>query len=310
MMRSYPICLLSKASKTKSWLWHQRLSHLNFVTINELAKQGLVRGLPKLKYEQDHRCSACSLRKSKKHTDKPKSKDSIQEKLYMLHIDLCGLMRIESINGKKYILVIVNDYSQFTWVKFLRSKDETPEFVIKFLKMIQVRLNTSIRNIRTDNGTKFVNQTLKSYYEDVRISHQTSIAHTPQQNDIKAYRIYNRETGQIMKTIHIDFDELTTMGFEQSRSEPQLHEMSLRTISYRLMLNPSSSTPYVPPTKNDWDLLFQPMFDEYFNPSPSVVSLVYIVAAPRPADLTGSPSSTFIDQAAPSASTSSTIHET
>ncbi|GJS32147.1 retrovirus-related pol polyprotein from transposon TNT 1-94 [Tanacetum coccineum] len=98
-------------------------------------------------------------------------------------MDLCGLMRVESINGKKYILVIVDDYSRFTWVKFLRSKDGTPEFIIKFLKQAQVRLNASVRNIHTDNGTKFVNQTLKSYYEDIRISHQISIARTPQQNN-------------------------------------------------------------------------------------------------------------------------------
>ncbi|GKE68745.1 retrovirus-related pol polyprotein from transposon TNT 1-94, partial [Tanacetum coccineum] len=98
MMQSSPICLLSKASKIKSWLWHRRLSHLNFDTINEFAKQGRVRGLPKLKYQKDYLCSTCSLGKSKKHTHKPKSEDSIQEKLYLLHMDLCGPMRIESIN--------------------------------------------------------------------------------------------------------------------------------------------------------------------------------------------------------------------
>ncbi|GJY56924.1 hypothetical protein Tco_0456039 [Tanacetum coccineum] len=97
-----------------------RLSQLNFGTINELAKQGLVRGLPKLKYQKDHLYSACSLGKRKKHTHKPKFEDSNQEKLYLLHMGLCSLMRIKSINGKKYILVIVDDYS---------------------------------RNIRTDNGT-------------------------------------------------------------------------------------------------------------------------------------------------------------
>nr|GEW14365.1 hypothetical protein [Tanacetum cinerariifolium] len=146
MMQSSPICLLPKALETKSWLWHQRLSHLNFATINELAKQGLVKGLPKPKYEKDHLFSTYSLEKSKKHTHKLKSIDSIQEKLYMLHMDFCGPMRIESINGKKYILVIVDDYSRFTSEIFLRSKDKTPEFIIKFLKMIQVRLNTSVRN--------------------------------------------------------------------------------------------------------------------------------------------------------------------
>ncbi|GKB62728.1 retrovirus-related pol polyprotein from transposon TNT 1-94 [Tanacetum coccineum] len=102
MLKSSPICLLSKASKTKRWLWHRRLSHLNFGTINQLAKQCLVRGLPKMKYKKDHLCSTCSLRKSKKHSHKPKAEDTIQEKLYLLHMDLCGPMRVDSINGKKY----------------------------------------------------------------------------------------------------------------------------------------------------------------------------------------------------------------
>ncbi|GKD44366.1 retrovirus-related pol polyprotein from transposon TNT 1-94 [Tanacetum coccineum] len=146
-----------EASKTKSWLWHRRLSYLNFNYITSLAEHDLVRGLPKLKYQKDHLCSACALGKSKKYSHKPKAEDSIQEKLYLLHMDLCEPMRIQSINGRKYILVIANDYSRFTWVKFLRSKDEVLDFVIKFLKMIQVRLNATVRNIRTDNGTEFVN---------------------------------------------------------------------------------------------------------------------------------------------------------
>nr|GFB29900.1 retrovirus-related Pol polyprotein from transposon TNT 1-94 [Tanacetum cinerariifolium] len=140
MMASSPIYLLSKASKTKSWLWYHRLSHLNFGAINHLARQGLVRGLPKLKFEKDHLCSACAMGKSMKKSHKPKSEDTNQEKLYLLYMDLCGPMRVESVNGKKYILVIVDDYSRFTWVKFLRSQDEAPDFIIKFLRMIQVRL--------------------------------------------------------------------------------------------------------------------------------------------------------------------------
>ncbi|GJU63525.1 retrovirus-related pol polyprotein from transposon TNT 1-94 [Tanacetum coccineum] len=132
MMVSSPICLLSKASKTKSWLWHRRLSHLNFGAINHLAKHGLVRGLPKLKFEKDHLCSVCALGKSTKKPHKPKSKDTNQEKLYLLHMDMCGPIRVASVNGKKYILVIVDDYSLFTWVKCLRSKDEAPAFIINF----------------------------------------------------------------------------------------------------------------------------------------------------------------------------------
>ncbi|GJR03604.1 retrovirus-related pol polyprotein from transposon TNT 1-94 [Tanacetum coccineum] len=180
IMVSSPICLLSKASKTKSWLWHRRLSHLNFSAINHLARHGLVRGLPKLKFEKDHMCSACAMGKSKKKPHKPKSEDTNQEKLYLLHMDLCGPMCVASVNGKKYILVIVDDYSRFTWVECLRSKDEALNFIIKFLKMIQVRLKVPVRRIRTDNGTEFVNQTLREYYEKVGISHETSVARSLQ----------------------------------------------------------------------------------------------------------------------------------
>nr|GEV80278.1 hypothetical protein [Tanacetum cinerariifolium] len=99
------------ALKTKSWLWNQHLSHLKFGAINHLARHGLVRGLPKLNFEKDHPCSACAMGKSKKKPHKPISEDTNQEKLYLLNMDLCGPMRVASVNGKKYILVIVDDYS-------------------------------------------------------------------------------------------------------------------------------------------------------------------------------------------------------
>ncbi|GJT69611.1 retrovirus-related pol polyprotein from transposon TNT 1-94 [Tanacetum coccineum] len=163
MLKSSPICLLSKASKTKSWLWHRRLSHLNFGTLNKLAKDGLARGIPRLKFQKDHLCSACALGKSKKTSHQPKAEDTNQEKLYLLHMDLCGPMRVASINGKRYILVIVDDYSRFTWVRFLKTKDEAPAAIIKCIKNIQVRLKATVRNVRTDNGTEFVNQTLREW---------------------------------------------------------------------------------------------------------------------------------------------------
>ncbi|GKD83511.1 retrovirus-related pol polyprotein from transposon TNT 1-94 [Tanacetum coccineum] len=184
MMASSHICLLSKASKTKSWLRHRRLSHLNFGAFNHLARHGLVRGLPKLKFEKDHLCFACAMGESKKKPHKPKSKDTNQEKLYLLHMDLCGTMRVTSVNGKKNILVIVDDYSRFTWVKCLRSKNEAPDFIIKFLKIIQLRLKALVRRIRTDNGNEFVNKTLLEYYEKVGISHETCVARSPQQNGV------------------------------------------------------------------------------------------------------------------------------
>nr|GEZ52380.1 hypothetical protein [Tanacetum cinerariifolium] len=266
MMASSPICLLSKASKTKSWLWHRCLSHLNFGAINHLARQGHVRGLPKLKFKKDHLCSSCAMGKSKKKSHKPKSEDTNQEKLYLLRMDLCGPMRVESVNGKKYILFIVDDYSQFTWVKCLRSNDEAPDFIIKFIKMIQ---------------------------------------------------IYNRRTRRIVKSIHVDFDELTKVASEQSGSGPVLNEITPETISSGLLPKSSSSTPYVPPSRNDWDLLFQPLFDELPTPPPSVnpptpevIALIVDVIPLVQAVSTGLPSLTTVDQDAPSPSKSQTTPET
>nr|GFC19916.1 hypothetical protein [Tanacetum cinerariifolium] len=132
----------------------------------------------------------------------------------------------------------------------------------------------------------------------------------------KAYRIYNRRTRRIVETIHVDFDELIAMASEQSSSGPALHDMTLGTISSGLVQKSSSSASYVPPSRNDWDLLFQPLFDELLNPPPSVVNQAAKVIAPIAevilqvdADSTGSPFSTTIDQDAPSPSKSITPTE-
>ncbi|GJW69703.1 retrovirus-related pol polyprotein from transposon TNT 1-94 [Tanacetum coccineum] len=140
MLKTPPICLLSKASKTKSWLWHRCLSHTNFGTINKLAKYSLARGIPRLKFQKDHLCSACALGKSKKSSNQPKAKDTNKEKLYLLHMDLCGPMSVASFNGKIRV------------VRFLKTKDEAPEAIIKCIKNIQVHLNATVRNVQTDNG--------------------------------------------------------------------------------------------------------------------------------------------------------------
>ncbi|GJU87714.1 retrovirus-related pol polyprotein from transposon TNT 1-94, partial [Tanacetum coccineum] len=184
-----------------NWFGTRRLSHLNFGTINKLAKDGLARGIPRLKFQKDHLCSACALGKSKKSSHQPKAEDINEEKLYLLHMNLCGPMRVASINGKRYILVIVDDYSRFTWVRFSMTKDEAPEAIIKCIKNIQVHLNATVRNVRTDNGTEFVNQTLHEFYEKVGISHQTFVARTPQQNDVVERR--NRTLIKVAHTMLI-----------------------------------------------------------------------------------------------------------
>ncbi|GKD94136.1 retrovirus-related pol polyprotein from transposon TNT 1-94 [Tanacetum coccineum] len=131
-----PICLMGKATSSQAWLWHRRLSHLNFDTINLLSKNNIVIGLPKLKFVKDHLCSSCELGKAKRKFFHIKTTLSSKRRLQLLHMDLCGLMRVESINGKKYVLVIVDDYSRYTRTHFLRSKDETPAVLIDFLTLV------------------------------------------------------------------------------------------------------------------------------------------------------------------------------
>ncbi|GKG21985.1 retrovirus-related pol polyprotein from transposon TNT 1-94, partial [Tanacetum coccineum] len=104
--------------------------------------------------------------------------------LQLLHMDLCGPMRVESINGKKYVLVIVDDYSRYTWTHFLRSKDETPGFLIDFLTLVQRGLHAQVTTVRTDKGTKFLNKTLHAYFAKEGIRYETSTARTPEQNGI------------------------------------------------------------------------------------------------------------------------------
>ncbi|GJS49060.1 retrovirus-related pol polyprotein from transposon TNT 1-94 [Tanacetum coccineum] len=145
-----PICFMAKASPTQAWLWHRRLSHLNFDSINLLSKKDIVNGLPKLKYAKDQLCSSCELGKEKRSTFKTKIVPNSKGRLNLLHMDLCDPMRIESINGKKYILVIVDDYSRYTWTLFLRTKDETPEVLKDFLKMIQRNIQAQVITVHTD----------------------------------------------------------------------------------------------------------------------------------------------------------------
>ncbi|KAI3696663.1 hypothetical protein L6452_29123 [Arctium lappa] len=193
------VCLLSKASAEQSWLWHRRLSHLNFKNINKLVLGGHVKGMPDLKFAKDHLCAACEMGKMKKASHKPKTAPSTSRSLELIHMDLCGPMRVQSINHKKYVLVMVDDFSRYTWVRFLRSKDETPELIISLLKSIQVSLHQVVQTIRTDNGTEFKNQLLTTYLTSVGISHTFSAARTPQQNGVVERR--NRTLVEAARTM-------------------------------------------------------------------------------------------------------------
>ncbi|GJW05656.1 retrovirus-related pol polyprotein from transposon TNT 1-94, partial [Tanacetum coccineum] len=286
MAASSPVCLMSKATSTKSWLWHRRLSHLNFGTINDLTRLDLVDGLPKFKYEKDHFCSARERGKSKKASHPLKLIPSDHSKLELLHMDLCGPMRVASIGGKKYILVIVDDYSRYTWVYFLHSKDETLEIIKKFIAQAQLNYKAKVCKIRTDNGTEFKNATLKAHYEKLGIMQQFSTARMPQQKGVVERRnrtlvevahtmlifsrlpeflwaevvatacfTQNQRTKNIMETINVKFDELTAMASEHDCLEPELQ---------RFINHNSSAETMNTPSKEELDNLFDPMYEEYF----------------------------------------------
>nr|GEU36258.1 hypothetical protein [Tanacetum cinerariifolium] len=204
------IRLMARASSTKSWLWHQRLSHLNFDTINDLARNDLVSGLLKFKYRKEHLYPSCEQGKTKRASHPTKPLPNSRQRLHLRHMDLCGPMRIASINGKRYVLVIVDDYSRYTWVHFLRSKDEAAEVIKTFLKRITVLLQSPVIIIRTDNSTEFKNQALKDYFYSVGISHQMSSVRTSQQNGVVERR--NQTLVEAARTIKPDISFLHVYG--------------------------------------------------------------------------------------------------
>ncbi|GJR64172.1 retrovirus-related pol polyprotein from transposon TNT 1-94 [Tanacetum coccineum] len=229
MASASPICLMARATYTKSWLWHQCLSYLNFNTINDLSRNDLVTGLPKFKYHKEHLCPSCEQGKSKRASHPPKPVPNSRKRLHLLHMDLYGPMRITSINRKRYVLVIVDDYSRYTRVIFLRSKDEAPEEIKTFLKKITVLLQAPvIINNRKDIGKLGAKGDIGFF-----ISYSSNSS---------AYRVYNRRTNKIMETINVTFDELSAMAFEQSSLKPGLQSMTSGQISSRLNL------PYAPST--------------------------------------------------------------
>nr|GFA74269.1 putative ribonuclease H-like domain-containing protein [Tanacetum cinerariifolium] len=286
MASASPICLMARASSTKSWLWHQRLSHLNFDTINDLARNELVAGLPKFKYHKEHLCPPCEQGKSKRASHPLKPIPNSRQRLHLLHMDLCGPMRIACINGKR----------------------------------ITVLLQSPVIIIRIDNGTEFKNQVLKEYFDTVGISHQMSSVRTPQQNGAEAiatacltqnrsiiHRRFNKTSYELINGrkpdisfLHVfgalcypknnredigklgakenngdyeSFDELSAMAFEQRSSKPGLQSMtSGRIISGLDLTYPPSTITTQQPSEGELDLLFEAMYSDYIGCQPSATA--------------------------------------
>ena len=174
----------SKASAEDSWLWHKKLSHLNFKTMNSLVKRELVRGLPQMEFCKEGLYGACEKGKSKKASHKSKDMTNISEPLQLIHMNLFGPVNIMFMSRKRYALVMVDDYSKYTWVLFLHSKDETSQLIIDHIKKIELEANLHVRMIRSDNGTEFKNVILNDFCTEKGISRQYSAPRTPQQNGV------------------------------------------------------------------------------------------------------------------------------
>ncbi|GJT97141.1 putative ribonuclease H-like domain-containing protein [Tanacetum coccineum] len=177
-------CLFAKATIDESNLWHKRLGHINFKTMNKLVRGNLVRGLPSKLFENDHTCVALSKGKPTQASCKTKLVSSISQPLQMLHIDLFGPTSVRSINHKTYCLVVTDDYSRFSWVFFLATKDETSEILKTFITGIENQINHKVKIIRCDNGTEFKNNDMNQFCGMKGIKREFSVARTPQQNGV------------------------------------------------------------------------------------------------------------------------------
>ncbi|XP_060211942.1 uncharacterized protein LOC132639516 [Lycium barbarum] len=172
------ICL--SAVDDNAELSHRRLGHASFTLLNKLVAKDLVGGLPNVKFKDHKVCDAYIKRKKVKTSFKPKKEVSTFRPLELLHMDLCGPMRIQSRGGKKYIFVIVDNFSRFTWTLFLRTKDETFPMFVAFVKQIQVKLGHQVVSIRSDYSIEFDNANFNEFCTENKISHNFSAPRTPQ----------------------------------------------------------------------------------------------------------------------------------
>nr|GEU94709.1 hypothetical protein [Tanacetum cinerariifolium] len=230
-------CLLAKASSSQSWLWHQRLSHLNFATINNLVKNNPVQGLPKMKFKKDHLCSMCEQVKIHQKHHKSKTAFASNKSLYLLHMDLCGPMRIQSINGKRYV--------------------EKPN--IKFFRVSGCRCY------------------LLNDYEDVgKLKEKGDIkVFVGYSKESAAFKIYNKRTRKIHKSVNVNFDEISEMASKQFSLEPSLSKLN----ETRKSKNPSISQ-VSEASRKDLEDLFHNFYDEYFDSSKIMKSSTTNVETP------------------------------
>ncbi|GJX17842.1 putative ribonuclease H-like domain-containing protein [Tanacetum coccineum] len=224
-------CLFAKATSDESKLWHRRLGHINFKTMNKLVKGNLVRGLPSKLFEINQTCVACQKGKQHRASCKSKTISLISQPLHMLHMDLFGLTFVKSLMKKMYCLVVTDDYSRFSWVFFLATKDKTSGVLKSFITRVENLIDQRVKVIRCDNGTEFKNKEMNQFCERKCIQREFSVARTPQQNRVakQLYCCFMRPFGcpvTILNTIdHLGkfdgkADEGFFVGYSINRSGP------------------------------------------------------------------------------------------
>ncbi|GJS37317.1 putative ribonuclease H-like domain-containing protein [Tanacetum coccineum] len=228
-------CLVAKATSDESMLWHRRLGHINFKNINKLVKDDRVRGLPTKHFENDQTCVACLKGKQHRVSCKSKVLNPISKPLFMLHMDLFGPTFVNSLMHKKYCLGVTDDYSRFTWVFFLVSKDETSEILNNFIKEIEKLVDKKVKIIRCDNGTEFKNKVVDDFCREKGIKREYSVARTPQQNGMAKRR--NRTLIEAARTMLVD-SKLPIIFWAEAVS------MACYVQNRVLVVKPHNKTPY------------------------------------------------------------------
>nr|GEU96309.1 putative ribonuclease H-like domain-containing protein [Tanacetum cinerariifolium] len=194
--------LFAKATTDESNLWHRRLGHINFKTMNKLMRGNLMRGLPLKIFDNNHGCVACQKGKQHKASYKAKLVNSISKPLHMLHVDLFDPTNVKSLMKKSYCLVITDEFSRFSWVFFLATKDETSGILKTFITGIENQLDYKVKVIRSDNGTEFKNSVMNQFCDMKGIKREFSVARTPQQNGVAKRK--NKTLIEATRTMLVD----------------------------------------------------------------------------------------------------------
>ncbi|GJY72355.1 putative ribonuclease H-like domain-containing protein [Tanacetum coccineum] len=228
-------CLVAKATSEESMLWHRRLGHINFKNINKLVKENLVRDLPLKRFENDQSCVACLKGKQHRASCKTNAFNPITKPLFMLHMDLFGPTFVSSLMHKKYCLVVTDDYSRFSWVFFLTTKDETSEILKFFIKEVENLVDKKVKIIRSDNGTEFKNKVMDDFCREKGIKREYSVARTPQQNGVAERK--NRTLIEAARTMLADSKLPTTFWAEAVSTACYVQNRVL-------IVKPHNKTPY------------------------------------------------------------------